>query len=364
MRLGVSRASPSSAGRGPGRRAARRRRRRRSRPRARRRARPGRASRSRARAPRRARGSGLGWWPVSMRPIVAARGASTSIAYRERGRGTSSSEIEPRVLPALRGPQGRARDRARSTSATRACSAPTRSPRCASSPRPRPVRRRRGLRYLLQFALDGLLGAQTKAEAAGARRGSRRRSRSSSTASRSRIARSPVEQANEPDPDRRAALEEARDAAARVERLNPLLPGGARALARALPRARLGRATRTPTRSCAASTSPRSSARRARFSTRPRTPTRRRSTPSSTRSGLPPLGELRRSDLPRFFRAADLDAAIRRRASGRLASRRRWPGSGSTSTRSPTSTSTPSRGRRSRRAPSAPRCGCRTRSTS
>ena len=60
---------------------------------------------------------------------------------------------------------------------------------------------------------------------------------------------------------------------------------------------------------------------------------------------MPPLGELRRADLPRFFRAADLDpvfpaerlvASLRRHA--RRARHR--PGA-----RRPTSTSTPSRGR-------------------
>ena len=131
------------------------------------------------------------------------------------------------------------------------------------------------------------------------------------------------------------------------------IEGGARAHRTSLSRARLGRLRATPTRSFARSTSRRSRARRASFARRDRGGLRRtRSTPSSTRVGLPPLGELRRSDLPRFFRAADLDALFpAERLVPSFAAT--LAGLGIDLTRSPTSTSTPSRGRRSRRAPSA-----------
>ena len=81
-------------------------------------------------------------------------------------------------------------------------------------------RRARGRRYLLHFAFDGLVGPREHASRRRSSRGSRPRSRSRSTASGSAIARSPSELANEPDGDRRAALEAARDELA-AERLEP-----------------------------------------------------------------------------------------------------------------------------------------------
>jgi hypothetical protein len=79
---------------------------------------------------------------------------------------------------------------------------------------------RRRLRYLLQFAFDGLLGRETKAQQAEL---ARLEATLEVPDERSPIAyrQVPIEQANEPEPDRRAALERARNAVL-AERLNPL----------------------------------------------------------------------------------------------------------------------------------------------
>ena len=118
----------------------------------------------------------------------------------------------------------------------------------------------------------------------------------------------------------------------------------------------LGRATRTPTPSCAGSTSSALRGRPRRFLEATERALRARcSTRQLERAGCPGLGRA-----PAVGPAALLPRRRPRRAvpgerlvAGR--SRRRSPGSGSTCGRSRTSTSTPSRGRRRRRAPSARR---------
>ena len=157
------------------------------------------------------------------------------------------------------------------------------------------------------------------------------------------------------------ALETARDEAGRGA-AQPDPPRGARAHACGLPRARLGElpgglrgaARHRPRR-------PRR-ADRAGSGREPRTPTRPSSTPSWRRAACRRSGELRRSDLPRFFRAPELDGGFDGERLVASFAEDDWPASGSTSARSRTSTSTPSRGRPSPRARSARRCGCRTRS--
>ena len=165
----------------------------------------------------------------------------------------------------------------------------------------------RGLRYLTQFALDGLLGALTKAEA-------QESARLEATLELELdgepvpFRQAAVEQANEADPDRREALQRAQDEAVESE-ITPLLraalershetcrelgwAGYADAYAdlRQLDFAALEHRTRELLDATEAAY-PEALA------------------PRLDASGLPQLGELRRSDLPRFFRAADLDAGF------------------------------------------------------
>src|SRR5688572_29577762 len=77
----------------------------------------------------------------------------------------------------------------------------------------------RRLRYLLAFALDGLLGLETKREA---EEGARLEAtlEVETVGGLTPYRQVPIEQANEPDPERRAELESARDALL-VEHLNP-----------------------------------------------------------------------------------------------------------------------------------------------
>ena len=126
-----------------------------------------------------------------------------------------------------------------------------------------------------------------------------------------------------------------RASACSAERLNPLHLSDARARTRALPGARLAelcgrlrRASRRRPRGAGA-------ARRRAFSTRPEVAYPRvLGSPSSSAPGVPALGELRRCDLPRFFRAAGPRRAVRGRPAGRRRSDRLSPGSASTSTNS------------------------------
>ncbi len=118
-----------------------------------------------------------------------------------------------------------------------------------------------------------------------------------------------------------------------------------------------GPATRPPTPSFAGSTWRRSPSRPGLPERDRRRATPRLVDPSLAAAGLPPLGELARSDVSRFFRAAELDADFPA-AADRLARRDAGRRSASTSRAGATSTSTPSRGRPSPRERSARRCGC------
>ena len=360
-----SRASPWSAGRGPGRRAARRRRRRRSRSPGRRRDRPGRASRPRARAPRPASVAGLGLLPAALHRSY--RCSPLTLRPRRLPRRAPRrfiEELEPRVLPALAGHKAELEIEPIYQRYADLFSATTSSGCASSAARPSGERRAARLRYLLAVRLRRAARAREtrprSAELAGLEatlevepgdgRGSVPR-------------RSPIEQANEADAERRAALEAARSAELLAERLNPLYrPALERAheLCRELGwdglRRRLRRAAR-------ASTSRRSAGQSAEPSwTRPRTATRR--------ARRPPPGPCRAAAAGR---AAPLRPAAllsrpgpRRRLPGRPAGRRRSPrrspGSASTCAARQTSTSTPSRARPSRRAPSARPSACPTRS--
>ncbi len=166
---------------------------------------------------------------------------------------------------------------------------------------------KRRRRYLLQFAFDGLLGLETRAESAelaGLEASLEVDSGDGPVPYRA----VPIEQANEPEAERREALEEARNAVL-DQRLNRLYRT-------ALERAHeLCRAMGWPTyaaayaelraidlealaRQCAAFLEATDDVYAAVAD------------PQLGRVGLPALGELRRSDLPRFFRAADLDPAF------------------------------------------------------
>jgi hypothetical protein len=163
---------------------------------------------------------------------------------------------------------------------------------------------KRRLRYLLQFAFDGLLGLETRsesAELAGLEASLEVDPGDGAVPYRS----VPIEQANEPGAERRAALEEAYNAVL-DQRLNPLYRT-------ALERAHeLCRALGWPTYAAAYSelraidleALARQAAALLEATDDVYAPV---ADPELGRAGLPPLGELRRSDLPRFFRAADLD---------------------------------------------------------
>ncbi len=162
----------------------------------------------------------------------------------------------------------------------------------------------RRLRYLLHFCVEGLIGAETRAESAelaGLEAALEVDPGDGPVPYRA----VPVEQANEPDPERRGLLEAERNRVLE-ERLNPLHRASlerahdlcracgwdsyadAHAELRGIDLKALARQT-------------------ARFldATEDRYP--ELVDPQLERQGLPPLGGLRRCDLPRFFRAADLD---------------------------------------------------------
>jgi hypothetical protein len=163
---------------------------------------------------------------------------------------------------------------------------------------------RRRLRYLLHFGFDGLLGEETKAEAQElARLEASLEVEVNGAAVPYRAV--PIEQANEPDGERRAALEEGRDTLL-GERLNPL---HRRALERSHELCRqLGWSSYAEAYAelrgvdlGAVATQAASFLRATEdgYATV--------ADPELERAGVPALGELRRSDLPRFFRAASLD---------------------------------------------------------
>jgi hypothetical protein len=166
---------------------------------------------------------------------------------------------------------------------------------------------KRRLRYLLQFAFDGLLGLETRAESAelAGLEASLEIDPGDGPVPYRAV---PIEQANEPEPGRRAALEEARNAVL-VERLNPLH------------RAALERAHEL----CQAFGWPSYASAYAELRGIDLEALARQAAsflqateeayaaivdPQLRRTGMPPLGELGRADLPRFFRAADLDPAF------------------------------------------------------
>ena len=147
--------------------------------------------------------------------------------------------------------------------------------------------------------------------------------------------RRPIEQANEPDADRRAAIE-AGAAGVLDEQLNPL--HGRRSSART--RLRASSAGRATGALCEELRGARPRGARApdarRFVEATEAAYARAVDPraASARSVLR-LDELRRSDLPRFFRAAQLDALFPADAAAAGARARRSPAWASTSTRQP-----------------------------
>ena len=163
---------------------------------------------------------------------------------------------------------------------------------------------RRRLRYLLHFALDGLLGHETRSEAAElARLEASLEVDPGDGAVPYRAV--PIEQANEPSGDRRAALQQARGAVLE-ERLNPIYRAAlerAHGLCISLGwpsyAAAYGELRGIDLEALAAEA--------ARFVLDTEEAYGTITDPQLRRAGLPNLAELRRSDLPRFFRAPDLD---------------------------------------------------------
>ena len=151
-------------------------------------------------------------------------------------------------------------------------------------------------------------------------RAARPRSSWTGTASRCPTAPPPCAQANEPDPDRRAELEDRAQRAAGRAELNPLLARAARALARARARARLA----VDARSCARSS--RGTDLGALAQQTERLP-RRVPRPATEALVEPQLraqlglgfDELRRSDLAAFFRAPGAGRGLPERAARALA---------------------------------------------
>ena len=197
-----------------------------------------------------------------------------------------------------------------STRCTRTCSRGVEAAPSSSESRPgrRPARR---AHILLDFAFDGLLGRESDQAGGGARaarglaRGrARRRARSAFARWRSRLA-------NEPDGDRRAAIE-GRLRGDRDGSSNPLhleMLEAARATCREL--GWRGYARRCA-RSCGASTSRRSARKTQAFldATSDGYAAPSRPPLSSTSSACRRSGSCVRSDLPRFFRGGDLDAGF------------------------------------------------------
>jgi hypothetical protein len=162
----------------------------------------------------------------------------------------------------------------------------------------------RRLAYLLHFAFDGLVGIETRLEAAelAELEASVEVDPGDGPVPYRAV---PIAQANEPDAERRAALEEARNSVL-AERLNPIyraaLERGHRLCSdfgwasyadaysdlRGIDLRRLHERTRALLEETDDVYGPRMEAR-------------------LERAGLPELGELRRSDLPRLFRAPELD---------------------------------------------------------
>jgi hypothetical protein len=164
---------------------------------------------------------------------------------------------------------------------------------------------RRRAEYLFGFAVDGHLGQATKAEEA---RIAEREAALEVSINGDRIPyrQAPVIQANEPDPDRRAALEEAR-----LERLEAdLNPLHRAALERAHELSReLGWASYRDMYAELRGIDLEELARQTAAFVAATDPVYAELLdPELERTTGLRLGELRRSDLPRFFRAVDLDA--------------------------------------------------------
>jgi hypothetical protein len=165
----------------------------------------------------------------------------------------------------------------------------------------------RRLRYLLQFAFDGLLGLATRSESAelAGLEASLEVDPGDGPVPYRAV---PIEQANEQHADRRAALEEARNAVL-DRRLNPLhrvMLERAHELCRALGwpsyAAAYAELRGIDLQALARQTTAFLEATDAAY--------RAIVDPQLQRTGMPPLGELRRCDLPRFFRATDLDSSF------------------------------------------------------
>ncbi|MGH2989142.1 MAG: hypothetical protein ACRDMA_04650 [Solirubrobacterales bacterium] len=166
---------------------------------------------------------------------------------------------------------------------------------------------RRRARHLLQFGFDGYLGQATRAEAAtlAELEASLEVEVDGSAIPYRGVA---VEQANEPDPERRAAIEAARNEVL-AEELNPHHLSAlerVHALARELGWASY-RDAYAELRGIDLAELGRQAgefldATDAAYATL--------TDPELERAGVPPLGELRRSDLPRFFRAPRLDKSF------------------------------------------------------
>jgi hypothetical protein len=165
----------------------------------------------------------------------------------------------------------------------------------------------RRTRYLLEFAVHGHLGLATHAQEA---RLAELEAALELELEGERISYrgSPIVQANEPDAERRAAIADARDALL-GKHLNPLhleVLERSHQLARELGwesyREMCAELSGIDLQSLAEQTR---DLLRATEESYPQ-----RLDPELRKLGLPPLGELRRSDLPRFFRAAPLDRSF------------------------------------------------------
>ena len=244
-----------------------------------------------------------------------------------RGRGLPRAD-RARVLPARRGSQARARARARSTPPTQGLFSADRVAALRELASSASGDEARGLRYLLQFALDGLLGAQTRAEA-------EESARLEATLEVELdgepvpFRQAAVEQANEPDPDRREALRTSPGRGGRVG-AHTAVEGGAGALARALSRAGLGQ-LRGRLRRAAPARPRRARAPDARAARRDRGGLPGSARPSARRLGTAPARRAAPLGSAALLSRRRPRRGIRRRASAPRVRGHRWPGSGSTS---------------------------------
>jgi hypothetical protein len=165
----------------------------------------------------------------------------------------------------------------------------------------------RRLRYLLQFAVEGHLGQATRKEAEAL---AEREAGLELELDHARVPyRSvPVVQANEPDPERRAALERARNELL-DEQLNPLYRAAFDRVRELI--AGLGWGSHAEAFAELRGVDLRSLAEQMeRFLSETDDVYEAIAAPELERAGVPALGELRRSDMPRFFRAPELDRSF------------------------------------------------------